>query len=193
MAHAVRKRLGELGLGTAVVGLVFGVFGYVLNPFVQTHWFPPDRSVSLSQVCLQSGFTLDGFVRRIDGRPSEAQEDGYSPRERSRPGLDVSVSLTAHGFDGHHFEVGGLALNATRGNAASGSLAGLSREVKGNADSIMRAPQFFVPIPRRPGTYVVRVDVSNKEMTFRLASKLGPRFSVKPGGSLKLSSLCTKT
>jgi hypothetical protein len=174
------------GLVTLAIGLITG---WVTNTF-----FPPKKSVDLGQICQQSGLTGADYAHELGGIPQNAPS--HDIIFRHTPGLVVGTGITIQGYDSHDVNVSGVVFDAIRGSwdpshAEGASGIGYYRTVKVDADTVERAPQFWVPLPKRQGTYVVRVDVWDSGFKFRLATKEGPKFVIGKNGNLKLSQLCT--
>jgi hypothetical protein len=81
------------------------VIGLVISPWFQEHWDPPDRSVSLGAVCLESGVTHGYFW-------SQYHEKVEDP---ALQGLEVTVALASNGFDGADIYLRSDVLDAVSG------------------------------------------------------------------------------
>jgi hypothetical protein len=165
---------------------VIPVVGLIVSPWFQEHWDPPSKSVSLGAVCIQSGVTRGSFY-------SGYQEKVPDP---NLEGLEVTVALTANGFDGGDIYMRSNVLNAVSGVEALGSLQGMAelRQVPINAPTVMRDPQIWVPLPTTTGQYVVQVRVMDGDLPSGnqgLAGAYSPLFTARSGGHVTLSGLCT--
>jgi hypothetical protein len=161
------------------------VIGLVITPWFQEHWDPPDKSVSLSAVCLESGVTHGYFWSLYHEKV----------KDPTLQGLEVTVALTANGFDGADIYIRSDVLNPVSGAEALGSLQGMTelRPVPINAPTVMRDPQIWVPLPTTPGQYAVQVRVMDGDLPSGnqgLASAYSSVFTLRSGGRITLSGLC---
>ena len=119
------------------------VIGLVITPWFQEHWDPPDKSVSLGAVCLESGVTHGYFWSLYHEKV----------KDPTLQGLELTVSLTANGFDGADIYIRSDVLNTVSGAEALGSLQSMAelRPVPIDAPTVMRDPQIWVPLPTTPG------------------------------------------
>lgn len=162
------------------------VIGLVISPWFQEHWDPPDRSVSLGAICLESGVTHGYFW-------SQYHEKVEDP---ALQGLEVTVALAANGFDGADIYLKSDVLDAVSGAESLGSLQGMAelRPVPVNASTVMRDPQIWVPLPTARGQYVVQVRVMDGDLASGnqgLASAYSRVFTLGSGGRVTLSGLCS--
>ena len=179
-------------LWPAIVGSLVTLGGAIAIARLTDLFFPPTKSVDLGQICLQSGLTGGAYFSDINGVPLNAPGSRVIFRKDS--GLVVGVALTAHGFDSSTLKVDGIMFDALHGDwdpSRSEVVTGIGyyRNVPIDADTVLRDPQFWVPLPKKAGTYVVRVDVWDSRDQFRLASKEGPKFVVRKNGVLKFRTL----
>ncbi len=163
------------------------VIGLIISPWFQEHWDPPNKSVSLGAVCLESGVTRGSFY-------SDYHEEVTDTNLR---GLEVTVALTANGFDGADIYLRSDVLNAVSGVEALGSLRGMAelREVPINAPTVMRDPQIWVPLPAATGQYVVQIRVMDGDLPSEnqgLASAYSPLFALRSGDRVSSPELCTE-
>lgn len=173
------------GLGGFLLAAV-PVIGLIISPWFQEHWNPPNKSASLGAVCLESGVTRGSFY------------SGYHEKVKdpNLQGLEVTVALTANGFDGEDIYMSSDVLNAVSGVEALGLLRGMA-ELRGlpvNAPTVMRDPQIWVPLPATPGQYVVQIRVMDGDLSSGnqgLASAYSRGFTLGSGDRVTLSGLCT--
>lgn len=109
-------------------------------------------------------------------------------------GLEVTVALTANGFDGADIYLSSDVLDAASGAEALGSPRGMAdqRRVPVNAPTVMRDPQIWVPLPTARGQYVVQVRIMDGDLPSGnqgLASAYSRVFSRGGGGRVTLSGL----
>jgi hypothetical protein len=173
------------GLGGFLLAAV-PVIGLIVSPWFQEHWNPPDKSVSLGAICLESGVTRGSFYL------------GYHEKvkDSNLQGIEETVALTANGFDGEDIYISSDVLNAVSGVEALGSLKGMAelRVVPVNAPTVMRDPQIWVPLPATPGQYLVQIRVMDGDLPSGnqgLASAYSRVFTLGSGGRVTLSGLCT--
>jgi hypothetical protein len=174
------------GLGGFLLAAI-PVIGLIISPWFQEHWNPPDKSVSLGAVCLESGVTRGSFY-------SGYHEKVKDPTLR---GLEVTIALTANGFDGESIYMRSDVLNSVSGVEALGSLDDMVelRAIPVNAPTVMRDPQIWVPLPTMPGQYVVQIRVMDGDLPSGnqgLASAYSRVFTIGSGGRVTLSGLCTE-
>ena len=186
---SARKSLLKSPLVTGLGGFLLAavpVIDLIFSPWFQEHWNPPNKSVSLGAVCLESGVTRGSFYL------------GYREKVKNPDlqGLEETVALTANGFDGEDIYISSDVLNSVSGVEALGSLKGMAelRVVPVNAPTVMRDPQIWVPLPATPGQYVVQVRVMDGDLPSGnqgLASAYSRVFTLRSGGRVTLSGLCT--
>jgi hypothetical protein len=174
------------GLGGFLLAAI-PVLGLIITPWFQEHWDPPNKSVSLGAVCLESGVTRQSFY-------SGYHEQVTHPNQQ---GLEVTVALTANGFDGADIYMRSDVLNAVSGAEGLGSLQGMAelREVPINASIVMRDPQIWVPLPAKTGQYVVQIRVMDGDLPSGnqgLASAYSPLFTLRSGDRVASPELCTE-
>jgi hypothetical protein len=172
------------GLGGFLLAAV-PVIGLIVSPWFQEHWDPPDKSVSLGAVCVESGITEGSF------------DSGYHEKARypNLPGLEVTVALTANGFDSGNIYMRSDVLNSVSGVEALGQMESQAekRQVPINASTVRRDPQIWVPLPTTTGQYVVQVRVMDGDFPSGnqgLAEAYSPLFTLRSGGRISLSGLC---
>jgi hypothetical protein len=181
------------GPWAVIFGALVTAAAGLLTPWVRDRLFPPTTGVSLRQICLQAGLTGTQYIENFS--------HGLPLTHIMFPdhlGLVVGVDTQFQGFDGQILEVSGTVLDLVHGSwdpphteGATG--VGYYRPVHPGANTTLRAPQFWVPLPTKPGRYVVRADVWNNGFVNRLASKEGPPFTITKTGGLRVTRLCTKS
>jgi hypothetical protein len=185
-----RKSWLKSPLATGLVGFLLAavpVVGLIFSPWFQEHWDPPEKSVSLGAVCLQSGVTRGDFY---SGYRKTVKDPGL-------PGLEMTVALTASGFDSEDIYLRSNVLSAVSGAEALGSLQDQAelRVVPVNAPTVMRDPQIWVPLPpATSGQYVVQVRVMDGDLPSGnqgLASAYSRVFTLGSGGRITVPGLCT--
>jgi hypothetical protein len=175
--------LGPIGAAALAV-LVF-----YLEPVVQENWDPPSKSVTLSDVCIESGVERGQWFHDSTGKLER-----LDPTLR---GVVVSVNMTATGFDGKDIILTGNVLRAGDGEQAPlGSAANLGEEkvVEPKASTVERAPEVWVPLPTMAGRFVIKLyvfDGQDPSENQRLASIYSGQFIVKSDGGVELPALCT--
>jgi hypothetical protein len=162
------------------------VVGVVITTWFQAHWDPPDKSVSLGAVCLESGVTHGYFWSLYHEKVADP----------TLQGLEVTVALTANGFDGANIYIRSDVLNTVSGAEALGSLQDMAelRPVPISASTVMRDPQIWVPLPTTPGKYAVQVRVMDGDLPSGnqgLASAYSSIFTLGSGGRITLSGVCS--
>ena len=173
------------GLGGFLLAAV-PVIGLIASPWFQEHWDPPNKSVSLGVVCLESGVTEGSY-------DSARHEQALYP---SLPGLYVTIALTANGFDGGYIYMKSDVLNAISGVEALGPLESQAeeRQIPVNASTVVRDPEIWVPLPATTGKYVVQIRVMDGDLpggNQGLAEAYSPLFALRSGDRIAMSGLCT--
>jgi hypothetical protein len=148
LSRAVKLAVATIGLVSTVVGLVFVVWDHVRQPPT------PTRLAQLSDLELEPSMTFRQYLARIDQPIAD-----YTPAKLARRGAFVDFHVEAVGYKGEPlvlkwelWRAGGDQVDESR-----------ARELTPVVDDDNGRQQFWVPLPRSPGSFIVLVELLEQQ------------------------------
>jgi hypothetical protein len=153
-----RPTLGTmLALGGTVIGLISGVVGllFVFKPDLKPSGEAPKQAATLSQLSVEPNAAYREYLARIDISPRP-----YTARQLGRRGALLRFRVGVTGFEGKRLILKWELFGRASGKQIAESKATTITPTTETNEAIW---YFWVPLPRRSGTFYAVVQLSEEK------------------------------
>jgi hypothetical protein len=146
-----------------IVGLVSGIAGlvFLVKPDLQPSAEAEEQAATLSQLSVKEDASFREYLARIDLPPT-----GYTEAHLARRGALLRFRVRISGFEGERLVLKWELFDAGSGEQVNESKATTLRASRGTNEANWH---FWVPLPRREGTFYAIVELQQQQEHHALA------------------------